>query len=132
MVEKLKTRDFADKVTTICGDFFEVDFGDNYDAVISTSALHHFKKDEKVILYKKIYDCLKDGGQFLNSDFIAEDEEFEKEQLYEIDNEFDKYKHIDIPLTLEHELEVLKEVGFKNIEVKPVPKHSYALTNAIK
>lgn len=132
MVEKLKTRDFADKVTTICGDFFEVDFGDNYDAVISTSALHHFKKDEKVILYKKIYDCLKDGGQFLNSDFIAEDEEFEKEQLYEIDNEFDKYKHIDIPLTLEHELEVLKEVGFKNIEVKPVPKHSYALTNARK
>jgi len=132
MVEKLKTRDFADKVTTICGDFFEVDFGDNYDAVISTSALHHFKKNEKVILYKKIYDCLKDGGQFLNSDFIAEDEEFEKEQLYEIDNEFDKYKHIDIPLTLEHELEVLKEVGFKNIEVKPVPKHSYALTNARK
>lgn len=132
MVEKLKTRDFADKVTTICGDFFEVDFGDNYDAVISTSALHHFKKDEKVILYKKIYDCLKDGGQFLNSDFIAEDEEFEKEQLYEIENEFDKYKHIDIPLTLEHELEVLKEVGFKDIEVKPVPKHSYALTNARK
>ena len=132
MVEKLKTRDFADKVTAICGDFFEVDFGKDYDAVISTSALHHFKKEEKVILYKKIYDCLKENGEFLNSDFIAEDEEFEKEQLYELDNEFDKYKHIDIPMTIEHELEVLKEVGFKDIEVKPVPKHSYALTNARK
>ena len=132
MVEKLKTRDFADRVTAICGDFFEVDFGKDYDAVISTSALHHFKKEEKVILYKKIYDCLKENGQFLNSDFIAEDEEFEKEQLYELDNEFDKYKHIDIPMTIEHELEVLKEVGFKDIEVKPVPKHSYALTNARK
>ena len=132
MVEKLKTRDFADRVTAICGDFFEVDFGKDYDAVISTSALHHFKKDEKVILYKKIYDCLKEKGQFLNSDFIAEDESFEKEQLYEIDNEFDKYKHIDIPMTIEHELEVLEEVGFKDIKVTPAPKHSYALTNARK
>ena len=132
MVEKLKTRPFADKVNAICGDFFEVDFGKDYDAVISTSALHHFKKDEKEILYKKIYDCLKDGGQFLNSDFIAEDESFEKEQLYEIDHEFDKYKHIDIPMTIEHELEVLNQVGFKDIKVTPSPKHSYALTNARK
>ena len=84
MVKKLKTRDFADKVTAICADFFEVDFGKDYDAVISTSALHHFKKEEKVILYKKIYDCLKEGGKFLNSDFIAETEEIEKEQLYEL------------------------------------------------
>lgn len=132
MVEKLKTRDFADRVTAICGDFFEVEFGCEYDAVISTSALHHFKKDEKVILYKKIYDCLKENGQFLNSDFIAEDESFEKEQLYELDNEFDKYKHIDIPMTIEHELEVLEQVGFKDIKVTPAPKHSYALTNARK
>ncbi|MBR2712712.1 MAG: class I SAM-dependent methyltransferase [Bacilli bacterium] len=132
MVEKLKLRDFADKVTAICGDFFEVDFGKNFDAVISTSALHHFKKEEKIILYKKIFDCLKENGQFLNSDFIAENEEIEKEQLYELDNEFDKYKHIDIPMTIEHELEVLEKVGFKDIKVKPVPKHSYALTIARK
>ena len=57
---------------------------------------------------------------------------FEKEQLYELDNEYDKYKHIDIPMAIEHELEVLKEVGFKDIKVKPVPKHSYALTIAKK
>lgn len=132
MVEKLRTRPFADKVTAICGDFFEVEFGCEYDAVISTSALHHFKKAEKEILYKKIYDCLKDGGQFLNSDFIAEDEAFEQEQLYEIDHEFDKYKHIDIPMTIEHELEVLRKGGFKNITVTPAPKHSYALVNARK
>lgn len=63
---------------------------------------------------------------------MAETEEIEKEQLYELDNEFDKYKHIDIPMTIEHELEVLKEVGFKEIEVKPAPKHSYTLTIANK
>lgn len=132
MVEKLKTRPFADKVTAICGDFFEVDFGKDYDAVISTSALHHFKKNEKEILYKKIYDCLKENGQFLNSDFIAENEEVEKNQLYELDHEFNEHNHIDIPMTIEHELEVLNQVGFKDIKVTPSPKHSYALTNARK
>ena len=132
MVEKLKTRDFADRVTAICGDFFEVDFGKDYDAVISTSALHHFKKEEKVILYKKIYDCLNEHGQFLNSDFIAENEEVEKNQLYELDHEFNEHNHIDIPMTIEHELEVLEGVGFKDIKVTPSPKHSYALTNARK
>ena len=46
MLEKLKNRSFSNNVVAIWGDFFEVSFGDNYDAVISTSALHHFKKNE--------------------------------------------------------------------------------------
>ena len=61
MLEELSKRDFAKRVTTICGDFFEVDFGKDYDAVISTSALHHFKPEEKEILYKKIFECLKEN-----------------------------------------------------------------------
>lgn len=64
MLKELSKRDFANRVTMICGDFFEKDFGNNYDAVISTSALHHFKPEEKLILYKKIFDCLKSGGLF--------------------------------------------------------------------
>jgi lipoprotein-releasing system permease protein len=35
MLEKLKTRDFAGRVKTICGDFFEVPFGSDFDAVKS-------------------------------------------------------------------------------------------------
>lgn len=54
MLSELAKRDFANQVVTICGDFFEVDFGDNYDAVVSTSALHHFKPEEKQLLYRKI------------------------------------------------------------------------------
>lgn len=65
MLEELRKRSFADRVITICGDFFEIEFGNNYDAVISTSALHHFKKDEKIKLYKKIYNCLKEKVSLL-------------------------------------------------------------------
>ena len=132
MLEKLKTRSFSNKVTTICGDFFEVDFGINYDAVISTSALHHFKYEEKEILYRKIYECLKEGGQFLNSDLIALSEEEQNEKLYKLENNFDDFKHIDTPLTVENEIRILKEVGFKDIQKEDVDRDNYKLIKVRK
>lgn len=132
MLDKLKERSFADRVTTICGDFFEVDFGENYDAVISTSALHHFKKEEKVKLYQKIYDCLKNDGQFINCDYIALTQEIEDQQLYELEHNIDNYKHIDTPLTVNNEFAVLKEVGFEEIISSDVDKENYSLIMARK
>ena len=132
MLERLKERNFADHVTTICGDFFEVEFGKDYDAVISTSALHHFKKAEKVKLYKKILDCLNENGQFINCDKIALTEEVEEHQLYELEHNIENYKHMDTPLTVEHEKEVLKEVGFKEITSSDVDKEEYSLIKARK
>ena len=132
MLAELKKRSFGDKVNTICGDFFEVEFGAYYDAVISTSALHHFKKEEKEVLYKKIYDCLKENGQFINCDKIAKTQEIEDKQLYELEHNIDKYKHIDTPLTVEHELEVINGVGFKDSETSKVDKENYALFKARK
>ena len=127
MLDELKKRDFADHVTTICGDFFEVDFGNDYDAVISTSALHHFKKEEKKVLYKKIYDCLKENGQFINCDKMAYNDEDELKMMNELENNIDAYKHIDTPLTEEHEMDLLKEIGFKEISSSDVDKDNYKL-----
>ena len=132
MLEKLKQRSFASHVTTICGDFFEVPFGENYDAVISTSALHHFKKEEKMKLYKKIFECLRNNGEFINCDYIALTQEIEDEQLYELENNMDGDKHIDIPLTVENELEILKAVGFEDVTSSNVDKESYSLIKARK
>lgn len=132
MLNELKKRSFSNHVTTICGDFFEVEFGENYDAVISTSALHHFKKEEKIKLYKKILECLKENGQFINCDRIALTDEFEKHQLYELEHNINNYKHIDTPLTIEHELEILKQVGFQDITSSNVDKDNYSLIKARK
>ena len=132
MLEELNKRSFSNHVTTICGDFFEVEFGDNYDAVISTSALHHFKKDEKLVLYKKIFNCLKDNGQFLNCDKIALSQEIEDNQLYELEHNFENHKHVDTPLTVEHEIEVLNSVGFRSISSSKVDKDDYRLFKARK
>lgn len=132
MLAELNKRSFADHVTTICGDFFETSFGENYDAVISTSALHHFKPEEKEILYKKIYDCLKASGEFINCDKIALTEEAQDAQLYELEHNIEAHKHIDTPLTVENELGVLNSTGFRDITVSEVDKEDYRLIRAKK
>ena len=132
MLEKLKTRDFADHVTTICGDFFEVPFGADFDAVITTSAFHHFKKDEKIHLLKKILGCLKDGGQFINCDLIALTQEDEAKQLMELENNIDYSKHVDIPMTIENEIDALKKAGFNQITSSKGGKENYGLFTARK
>ena len=132
MLNELSKRNFANRVTTVCGDFFEVDFGNNYDAVISTSALHHFKPEEKVILYKKIFDCLKDNGQFINCDKISLSQEDQEHCMYELEHNIDNYKHIDTPLTVDNEMSILKQVGFIDISSSEVDKSDYSLIKARK
>ncbi len=132
MLEELKKRSFADRFTTINGDFFEVEFGKDYDAVISTSALHHFKKDEKIKLYKKVLDCLKDNGQFINCDKIALTQEVEDKQLYKLENQIQYYDHLDIPLTVPNEIKVLNESGFQDITSSDVDRDDYKLIKARK
>lgn len=132
MLGELKKRSFSNHVTTICGDFFEVEFGENFDAVISTSALHHFKFEEKIKLYKKVYDCLKENGQFINCDKIALSQEIEDRQLYELEHNIENHKHIDTPLTVEHEIELSKWVGFNEITSSKVDKDDYSLIKARK
>ena len=87
-------------------------------------------KEEKIRLYKKILDCLKDNGQFLNCDYIAITEEFEKQQLHELEYNIDNYKHIDTPLTIDHEKEILEMVGFQDITTSAVDKNNYSLIKA--
>ena len=132
MLERLKQRDFGDKVEIICGSFFDVDFGKNYDAVISTSALHHFLKEDKFVIYKKVFDSLKDGGIFLNNDKIVNSNEEEQEMIEFYNNNINNKPHIDTPLSIEHEIEILEKAGFKDVTVSEVDKKNYRLFKAIK
>lgn len=132
MLNELSKRDFANHVTTVCGDFFEVDFGNNYDAVISTSALHHFKPEEKITLYKKIFDCLKANGLFVNCDKISLSQEDQDHSMHELENNIDNYKHIDTPLTVDNEISILEQVGFIDISSSEVDKGDYSLIKARK
>ena len=79
MLDFLKTK-FSDKdITTICGSYFDVPFGEEvFYAAVSVESLHHFTKEEKIPLYTKLRKALKPGGYFILTDYFAENEEQEE------------------------------------------------------
>lgn len=109
----------------ICGSYFDIPFGENrFDAVVSVESLHHFTADKKQFLYQKIYCSLKAGGCFVLTDYFAESEALEREYFENLrklkseqgisDHEF---YHYDTPLTVDHEINVLKAAGFSQCEI---------------
>ena len=117
MLKKLEERHISENITIVNKSFFEYDFEEGTDAVISTQALHHFEPNDKLALYKKVYNCLKNGGLFINEDYFAVDNNAEKQGFEDYYNLVrGEGKHYDTPLTIEHEIEILKEAGFSSIE----------------
>ena len=126
MLEGLKKKSEGKNLTIVCDNYFKYDMGENkWDTVISFESFHHFLHDDKVKLYKKIYNGLKEGGSFILGDYIAGSEEeevllrdtyFEKRRRFGIPD--DQFIHFDIPMTLEHEIAIMKEAGFENIEIR--------------
>ena len=117
MLKKLEERHISNNITIINQSFFEYEFGKDIDAVISTQALHHFDSSDKRTLYRKVYECLREHGVFVIEDYFAIDDEDEKKG-------FEDYKnlvkgidsHYDTPLTIPHEIDILKSVGFSDVE----------------
>ena len=136
MLDFLKTK-FSDKdITTICGSYFDVPFGEEvFYAAVSVESLHHFTKEEKIPLYTKLRKALKPGGYFILTDYFAENEEQEeyfRNELLRIRKEQnladDIFYHYDTPLTVEHEKEALLAAGFTSVE----ELNSWEVTNTLK
>lgn len=131
MLKKLKERNISDNITIVNESFFDYEFDNNIDAVISTQALHHFERSDKLILFKKVFDCLRDEGIFINEDYFAENDEKEKQGFEDNKNLVrGEGKHYDTPLTIEHEIEILKEAGF--IEIEKCVMNNYKIIIAKK
>lgn len=129
MLDKLHEKHYDKPLTTVCQDYFQYDFGERkWDAVISFESLHHFLPERKKELYRKICCSLKESGIFILADYIAccdEEEELlrsvylnKRKQSAIPDN---CYVHFDIPLTLEHEKEILQNAGFVIEEILESP-----------
>ncbi len=125
MLAKLKEK-FKDKnIEIIQGSYFDISFKKNYyNAALSVESLHHYTKEEKITLYKKIFQSLCKEGYFLLTDYFAisdEEEVFFRREFIKLkakqklcdDNRY----HFDTPLTVEHEIEALKLANFTKIEI---------------
>lgn len=125
MLKKLKEKHSDKAIKLVLGSYFDLPFEENfYDAAVSVESLHHFTFDDKVPLYRKVFNALVGGGYFMLTDYFAateEEEEFfgqellrKKEEQGIGDNEI---YHFDTPLTVGHEINALKEAGFTHINI---------------
>jgi len=96
---------------------------ENYEYVVSCMTMHHFVNAVKLELYKKIKQALIPGGKYIEGDYmVSKEEEIEcLDRYFDLMNslteeEKDLY-HIDIPFAIETQKELLKEAGFRNIEI---------------
>lgn len=124
MLSALKNKFPGKTLNLICGSYFDMPFGnDQFDAAVSVESLHHFAAGQKLSLYKKLFTALKADGYFVLTDYFAESEALEQEyfenlrQLKSEQNISDSgFYHYDTPLTVAHEMDVLKSAGFLRCE----------------
>ncbi len=125
MLNKLREKYSGRDMDIISADYFEYPFEENkYDAAMSFETLHHFKYGKKQLIYNKLNQTIKDGGYYIECDYIAccDEEEALCLEGYEYRRKQnniseDLFVHIDIPLTLEHQVELMKNAGFKVVNV---------------
>jgi tRNA (cmo5U34)-methyltransferase len=124
MLEKLRQKHVTRKkqLNLILADYFKYDFGINvFDIVLSMQTLHHFPREDKIKLYKKIKAALKPDGFYIESDYMAPTQEFEdfhfaeNKRLRAEQGITKGYFHYDIPYTVEHQVAMLKKAGFSNV-----------------
>ena len=125
MLERL-TEKFPDKhLNLICSSYFDVELGvEIHDAAVSVESLHHFTAERKLSLYQKLHQTLKPGGYFILTDYFAESEELEKEYFSTLERlkreqgiTDEGFYHYDTPLTVEHEMTVLRQAGFAGVRI---------------
>lgn len=131
MLEKASTR-FADndKLQYIAADYLNYEFGQTYDAVVSSLSIHHLTHPDKQALFRKVHSLLKPGGVFVNADqaagsspaFVAEFKRLWTNAVTATDlNPEDiaasqKRRLLDIDATLTDQLQWLREAGFAEVD----------------
>ena len=125
MLDALKFKFQNKRLDLIVGSYFDVCFGESvYDAAVSVESLHHFTKEAKIPLYKKLCASLKGNGYFILTDYFAKDDEYESFfqnellRLKRLEGITDSdFYHYDTPLTVGHETEALIEGGFSSVKI---------------
>jgi tRNA (cmo5U34)-methyltransferase len=117
------------KVLAIQGDYREIPLEENaYDVITAGTTLHHLREDEEwESVFTKVFKALKPGGTFwINDIVISETEEITgmmlggwlsmlKKQITqeEIEMYMERYESEDTPRTLSYQLDLMKQIGFR-------------------
>lgn len=121
MLEKLRNKHPDARLTLICGDYLETDFGEGYGAAVSFETLHHFTRERKLGLYKRLCDSLAPGGVYIECDYMCDTDEQEKWFFDELERQKREQGldgtlfHFDTPITVSGQIELLRNAGFSKV-----------------
>ncbi|MCL2509134.1 MAG: bifunctional GNAT family N-acetyltransferase/class I SAM-dependent methyltransferase [Oscillospiraceae bacterium] len=124
----LKTHpDRHDCITIVKASYTDWDYPQKaFDIVTSHAMMHHLFPEEKTGVYRKILGAIKQGGAYIEGGFIVGDallaEQYRRrheaitEGLTEKEKASGEY-HVDVPLTLDVQIQLLQNAGFASVEV---------------
>ena len=120
-------------VKTIQGDIRDIDLPKNhFDIILAGAVLHHLREDaDWEFVFQKLYDSLTDGGCFLISDLLIQDNEAVNQLIWSRyadylkqhggeeyqQKVFDYIEIEDSPRSMVFQLDLMKKVGFSSVEI---------------
>ena len=123
MLDQLRAKHPDREMTLLCEDYFEADFGGVFDCAVSFETMHHFKREKKVALYRRICEALVPDGWYIECDYMADTQEQEDYFFAELSRmkreqniPEDVFVHYDTPCTIQNQIAMLREAGFSNVE----------------
>lgn len=131
--EKRVSEATSGSVVTLPGDIRDLSLeGGRYDIIVAAATLHHLRDEgEWEQVFKKLYEALKPGGSLWISDLIEHSHEninalmwqrygdyltAHKDTAYR-DHVFDYIEKEDTPRPLMYQLDLLRSIGFREVEV---------------
>jgi len=120
-------------VTILQGDIREVGLKENnYDIILAGAVLHHLRDDKDwETTFEKLYKLLRPGGCLMISDLITQDTELLNEYTWQRYGDYleelggaayrqkvlDYVAKEDSPRSMNYQLDLMKKVGFKKVEI---------------
>ena len=72
--ENAKAAGIGDRFSTLPGNAFEVNLGQNYDLVLLTNFLHHFDRATCEAFLQKVHGCLNKDGRVITLEFVPNED----------------------------------------------------------
>ena len=136
MLERARERVSAQTtgtITTLQADMRMLELEpEKYDIILAAATLHHLRSDEDwKLVFEKFYRALRPGGCFWISDLVVHDaaplnqlfEKYYGDYLETLGGPeyrqkvFDYIAYEDTPRSVKYQMDLLQEVGFKDIEI---------------
>ncbi|MEO8855331.1 MAG: class I SAM-dependent methyltransferase [Ginsengibacter sp.] len=121
------------EVKIIQGDIREVDLTkDHFDIILAGAVLHHLREDaDWEFVFGRLFSVLKKGGCLMISDLVTQDTKILNDYIWEKYGDYleklngkdyrnkvlDYVEKEDSPRSLNYQMDLMKKVGFKNVEV---------------